>query len=384
MVKSRADGRQASPKLAGFLADHDAKTRVVEIGTAPHPVFAEEMRGATHLNFDFALQGVTDRTLDLVFLKVAAYDADGTLGAYRYLNRNAVGQAGIETVGPTTIAGREVVDLFNPFHTFPSEVGVNELRYMFTFRDAETGEEFYYGNVIVRPWRYRQQAVLGVPVKGLVTVLDGYDFYSHHRRFAMSVARAATDGAMQSNFARYALDFVHIGEDGNTRRMSDEERRGNYDFHFVDARRFYSDGAPIYAPGSGVVAVAEDGHEDLYDEAFDFDAAVAGGRVGDMAGNHVAIEHNAAEFSHLFHLKKGSVAVEVGQRVSAGDLVGHIGFSGAATLYSHLHYQFMDGPDFLDAAALPVRFNEITLVRGGRRELLHDAPLDTGDIAWVE
>ncbi len=377
-------GRAPTLRLEGFLSDRTSATEVVEFRTEPSLIYAEEGRENTHLNFDFAIEGLTDRVLDLVFLKVAAYDATDTLVTYRYLNRNAVGPAGIHTLGPTQIEGREVLDLFNPFHTFPLEPRLTLLRYMFTFRDPGTGEEFYYGDVVVRPVTYRQRVLLRLPVRGLVTVLDGHDYFSHHRRFAMSVARAATGGSMRSNFARYALDFVHIGDDGNTRRMPGEERSANYDFRFPDARRFYSDGAPIYAPADGEVAIAVDGHPDLYQGTFDLEAAVQADRVHDLAGNYVVIRHNDDEYSHLFHFRKGSLQVEVGQRVASGQRLGDIGFSGAATVYSHLHYQLMDGPDFLVAAALPVRFHRIMLFSGKRQRHFRDSAVDTGDILWSE
>ncbi len=371
-------------KLEGFLADHSTGEQVVEIRVEPSIVYSEVVGRDSHLNFDFTLTGLTDRTFDLVFLKVAAYDQDDALVAYRYLNRNAVGPSGIETLGQTRIEGRALLDVFNPFHTFPTEIGLTWLRYMFTFRDVESGEEFYLGDVQVRPRIYVQQVSLNLPVRGLVTVADGYDYFSHHRRFAMSIAREATRGAMQQNFARYALDFVHIGEDGNTRRMSDDERQENYDFHFVDARRFYSDGAPVFSPASGEVVIAEDGHSDLYEGTFQFDAAVAADRVHDLAGNHVVIMHNEHEYSHLFHFLKGSIEVVEGQGVSSGQLLGLIGFSGAATVYSHLHYQLMDGPDFLVADALPPRFDCVEFVRGTSQTLIDDAAINTGDIIWSE
>jgi hypothetical protein len=371
-------------ELKGFLADHSSAAQVAEIQVEPAIVYSEVVDRNSHLNFDFVVTGLTDRTIDLVFLKVAAYDASDALVAYRYLNRNAVGPSGIETLGQTTIKGKTSLDIFNPFHTFPTEIGVTRLRYMFTFRDNASGEEFYSGDVQVVPHTYTQQVTLNIPVRGLVTVADGYDYFSHHRRFAMSVAREATRGAMQQNFARFALDFVHIGQDGNTRRIPDGEHSANYDFHFVDARRFYSDGSPVYAPSGGRVAVAEDGHPDLYEGAFDFDSAVKRGQVHELAGNYVVIEHNEFEYSHLFHFLNGSIEVVEDQDVVSGQMLGRIGFSGAATVYSHLHYQLMDGTDFLVAAALPAKFDGVELVRGDRRIPKDRTAVNTGDIIWSE
>jgi murein DD-endopeptidase MepM/ murein hydrolase activator NlpD len=98
----------------------------------------------------------------------------------------------------------------------------------------------------------------------------------------------------------------------------------------------------------------------------------------------VAIKHNEHEYSHLFHFLKESIEVVEGQGVSSGQLLGLIGFSGAATVYSHLHYQLMDGPDFLVADALPPRFDRVEFVRGKSRTLIDDAAINTGDIIWSE
>ncbi len=369
-------------RLEGFLAEWRSETTVVGVSVEPDVQYLETGRFGLHCNFDFSLTGLTDRTLELVFVKVAVYDADDRLVTYRYLNRNAVGPSGVETVVSTRIDGREAVGLFNPFHSFPTDLPLHHLRFMFAFHDMETGEQFHYGDVVVRPVVYDQSVELDLPVRGLVTILDGHDYYSHHRRFDMNIARQATRGAMQSNFARYALDFVHVGGDGNTRPIPFEERRANYDFRFPDAQRFYSHGEPVYAPGSGEVVIAVHDRSDLYDDPFDIDEAVDNNRVHDLAGNHVVIRHNAHEYSHLFHFLKDSLQVEEGQGVDSGDVLGRIGFSGAATVYAHLHYQLMDGPDFLTAHPLPARFRRAVFVQGDQLTELTNAPLDTADTVW--
>jgi len=65
---------------------------------------------------------------------------------------------------------------------------------------------------------------------------------------------------------------------------------------------------------------------------------------------------------------------------NAGQSLGLTGFSGAATLYSHLHYQLMDGQNFLTAESLPATFTDVTLLQGKRKIHYDDVSLDTGDI----
>lgn len=115
---------------------------------------------------------------------------------------------------------------------------------------------------------------------------------------------------------RFAYDFVVL-KDGKTHE-GDGSRLEQY--HAFDR--------PILAPGAGVVVAAVNGLEDR--------------RPGHMVpenpeGNHVIIDHGGGEFSHLAHLRRGSVAVKVGDRVAAGDRVGSCGNSGHSS-EPHLHY----------------------------------------------
>ena len=255
-----------------------------------------------------------------------------------------------------------------------------KLRYMFTFIDSETKKEYYYGNIIVEPTAYHQKVRLTIPVRGMITILDGHDFYSHHRRFSMSLVRKATNNAFQSNFSRYAVDFTVLGRDGNTRKMDPREHLLNYDFHFTDVTQFYTHKAAVHAPADGEVVDVVDHLDDLYSTPFNMDEAIQEKRVTDIAGNHVVIKHNVSEFSHLFHLLKDSIKVSVGETVSRNQIIAKIGFSGAATTYSHLHYQLMDGKDFLKDNPLPCQFSDVSLLRGKEKIRVDRTSVDTGDI----
>jgi murein DD-endopeptidase MepM/ murein hydrolase activator NlpD len=48
-----------------------------------------------------------------------------------------------------------------------------------------------------------------------------------------------------------------------------------------------------------------------------------------------------------------SITVKAGQEIEAGDQIGAVGSSGNVT-GPHLHVHFMDGPDLVTAAALPI------------------------------
>ncbi len=369
----------ARPMLRGFLSDHNSEEEVVSITIEPETVYFEEARDSLNLNFDFLIQGLTEKKLVIRFIKVAAYDAEGNLFTFRHLNHNGVGTPSIHTIGKFKIEGQELLDVFNPFYSFPKEFPIDHLRYMFTFYEPETKKEYYYGNIIVKPVFYKQKVRLTLPMKGLLTVLDGHDFYSHHRRFAMSIVRNVTNGSFSSNFSRYAVDFTLLGPDGNTRTLDSGDGETNYDFHFDDVSKFHTHGAMVYAPADGVIVEVANQLEDLYESPFRMDSAIERNQVEEIAGNYIVIKHNNKEFSHLFHLMKGSVEVDIGDQIERGQPMARIGFSGAATTYSHLHYQLMDGKDFLRDIPLPCKFSDVTLVLGTTQELNEELVIDTGD-----
>ncbi len=133
---------------------------------------------------------------------------------------------------------------------------------------------------------------------------------------------------------RFALDLVVVR--GGSTYNGDGGR--NSDYHCF--------GLPVLAPGDGVVVAALGTVPDNVPGEFD---------DVDPLGNHVIIDHGTGEFSFLAHLREGSVAVEPGQRVSAGEVVGECGNSGRSS-EAHLHYHLQDSPDLGAGEGMPAQF----------------------------
>jgi len=78
-------------------------------------------------------------------------------------------------------------------------------------------------------------------------------------------------------------------------------------------------------------------------------------------GNFIVLDVGGGAYVLLGHLQKGSVSVEPGQTVRAGDALARCGNSGN-TVMSHLHLQVMDRADPADAEVrgLPARFTSYT------------------------
>jgi hypothetical protein len=81
-------------------------------------------------------------------------------------------------------------------------------------------------------------------------------------------------------------------------------------------------------------------------------------------GNVVVIDHGNGEFSYLAHLKKDSVAVNVGDTVETGDVIGLCGNSGNSS-EAHLHFQVSDGDNPVESKALRIKWeNDLHPVQG--------------------
>ncbi|WP_166866526.1 M23 family metallopeptidase [Salinibacterium sp. ZJ70] len=126
-------------------------------------------------------------------------------------------------------------------------------------------------------------------------------------------------------------------------------------------------GAPVHAMIDGVVVAASDWRRDhrarssmisvLYMMVVEGSIRELGG-PGFVIGNHVIIRGDDGVFALVAHLKQGSAAVTVGERVEAGQVVGLCGNSGNSS-EPHVHAQLMDRANPLVAQGLPMRFADI-------------------------
>lgn len=108
-------------------------------------------------------------------------------------------------------------------------------------------------------------------------------------------------------------------------------------------------GLPILAAAKGIVTITRDG---MHDQPKLFTPNNAGG-----PGNYVVIDHLNGEFTLYGHLRRGSIAVRKGERVSSGQQLGRCGNSGASEI-PHLHFQLQTAADINAADGLPPLFDD--------------------------
>jgi murein DD-endopeptidase MepM/ murein hydrolase activator NlpD len=133
---------------------------------------------------------------------------------------------------------------------------------------------------------------------------------------------------------RFAYDILAL-VDGTSHTG---EGKRNEDYHCWDRA--------IRSPGVGKVVAAVDGVEDNAPGVMNPRQPV---------GNHVIIDHGNGEFSFLAHFRKGTLAVDVGQDVTAATLLGRCGNSGNSS-EPHLHYHLQDTAVFGKGVGLPSQF----------------------------
>jgi len=347
-----------------ILAFLQATAAPVTVTARPATVYIERAASAQRLEFDFLLEGQTDDTVRLRSIRLRASGPDGTPWSIRFIDESGADPS-IRTVPRRDIPGRSAILVYNPFHSFPPDVPIARLDYEFTFT---RGAREWRVTTTVEPKPYRQNVTLSLPLAGRILVFDGHDFYAHHRRVDYTDPIMRKVG-IRSNSQRYGHDLSLVDQDGSMYR-GDGKR--NEDWH--------SWGAPVLAPAGGTVVEVENSMPD-YDvgnprAGLSLDTLFA--RPVALMGNHVIIDHGQGMFSRLMHLRRGSVKVRPGERVTPGQRLGDVGFSGSVYTV-HLHYEVAMGPG-LDVEGLPAYFSGFRRVLGGRSVPVARGPIDTGDI----
>jgi hypothetical protein len=158
---------------------------------------------------------------------------------------------------------------------------------------------------------------------------------------------------------RYAIDFVGVDHRHRTAPLRDWRT-----FLATEpAERFVGFGRPILAPAGGIVAAAHDGEIDH--EARRSQLALVPYALGQasrlrqgvhaITGNFVTIDLRDGLFFSLVHLRAGSLCVDVGDAVSAGQQIAECGNSGNST-QPHVHVQANDHVDPNRAGGVPIMF----------------------------
>ncbi len=90
--------------------------------------------------------------------------------------------------------------------------------------------------------------------------------------------------------------------------------------------------------------------------------------ISDARGNYITIKHPHGEYSTICHFEKGSISVEIGDLVEAGQILGKVGNSGN-TQGPHIHFQVQNGPDFNYSKGIIITFKN-AYINSKKRQFL--------------
>jgi murein DD-endopeptidase MepM/ murein hydrolase activator NlpD len=181
---------------------------------------------------------------------------------------------------------------------------------------------------------YAQPNSFALPFAGYALVLVGHRLGEVHRT------------AWQIPSQQFGWDLLPLGPDGW--RLLRGEMRDR-----LVASDFAAFGRDVVAPAAARVVRAVDAFDDQTVVGVLPDPAPFLADLRTAAGNHLVLEHGQGIWSLLGHLRRGSLRVQVGEQVARGQPLATLGNSGYSS-GPHLHLHFMDGPDPLRAAPLPI------------------------------
>lgn len=143
---------------------------------------------------------------------------------------------------------------------------------------------------------------------------------------------------------RYAIDYEKIDE-GDRIYVGEREDPASYAIF----------GAKVFAVADGTVVGAIDDLPEQTPGTFPENIPLS-----EADGNSVVLDLGGGFFANYAHMQPGSLRVQVGDRVSRGDVLGLVGNSGNSVA-PHLHFHVMDGPSPLAAQGLPYLVDSFTV-----------------------
>ncbi len=156
---------------------------------------------------------------------------------------------------------------------------------------------------------------------------------------------------------RFAIDYLQLQPDG---RLFTGDPTKPESFGYF--------GADILAVSDGPVVAAVDGLPEQVPGT-----NPTGLTLEQYPGNHIVQDLGDGNYAMYAHVKTGTVKVKVGDRLTAGQVIGSVGNTGNSSA-PHLHFQVMSTADPLRSDGLPFVFSEFRLDSrvGGPKENLDD------------
>ena len=333
-----------------------ARTTALLVTAIHDPLRVAGSDGMVHLEYDLVLTNVFTTPVTITAIDVLTPEGDSLLrlegDALQAKTRPLIGSTPTDVV-PQSGAVTAMLDVVVPPDQIPGR-----LTHHITYELAPDvpalavigSREINGPDLTVDPFA---PLVIAPPLRGAGWMnANGCCAASAHRSAILAV-----DGARLVKFETFAIDWVRIE---GPRFYAGDGTRNEDHFAF---------GAEVLAVADGTVAFVRDGMP----EETPFEPSRSLRQPLDYGGNEVVLELAPGVFAFYAHLQPGSIRVEIGEAVKAGDVLGLLGNTGN-TDAAHLHFQLADGPDVLTATSLPFVIDAWTLAgtvspEGSRTEI---------------
>lgn len=342
-----AEGQGASSEAVSGIRVADAYTPVVArvLGGPTFPVRGTD--GEYHVVYDLELQNASrvPATLQKVAVVdasdpskvVASYEGDGLVGRLRTL----VGDAG--RVADASIAPSSGRVLYVDFALGSPEAAPRAVLHHLVLLGAAgpPATESTRLDYVITPHDVSggKRLVIAPPLKGKGWVaLNGCcePGFPHRTSFA------SFNGEIV-NGQRFAIDWKRMNDEGAF-YTGDKTRNESY----VDY------GAEVLAVADGTVVSTLDALEPNEPGILPAADPVKSKEitVETVDGNHIVVDFGGGIYAFYAHLKKGSLRVKPGDKVTTGEVIAQLGNTGNSNA-AHLHFHLMTGPSVLGSDGIP-------------------------------
>lgn len=174
---------------------------------------------------------------------------------------------------------------------------------------------------------------LGPPLRGgpWAAVFDPWFAQGHRRSVFVHEGRRFIP-------ARFAIDWIRLDAGG---RPGAADPAGYAHWHGLESE--------VLAVADGEIVSLRDGREDLLSTL----RPARPWSPDDVAGNYLCLQLASNRYVFYEHLRQGSIAPKLGQRVRAGQPLARVGRSGINSSGPHLHLHMADRPALQHAQGLP-------------------------------
>jgi len=187
-----------------------------------------------------------------------------------------------------------------------------------------------------------QAVAIGPPLRGGPWLAaNGPGDTSGHRRSLIPIY--GTPAIAQ----RFAIDWVKIDD-------TDKTSKGDS----LKNESYYAEGLDALAVANGTIVEVKDS---IPENVPGVNSRAVPITLETVGGNHVIIDIGGGYYAFYAHLKPGSLKVKLGDKVTRGQVIGHVGNTGNST-EPHLHFHVADANSPLGSEGVPYRLDSFEIV----------------------